>query len=59
MLRQHGCRLMIHGHTSQAAIHDFTLDGHAARRIVLGTGSSRGRCWCAPRRQRLDTRALG
>lgn len=27
---------LIHGHTHRPAIHDFTLDGHAAQRIVLG-----------------------
>jgi UDP-2,3-diacylglucosamine hydrolase len=59
MLRQHGCRLMIHGHTHRPAIHDFTLDGHAARRIVLGTGSSRVGAGVLPAGQRLDTRALG
>ena len=50
MLRQHSCRLMIHGHTHRPAIHDFTLDGRAARRIVLGDWFKQGRCWCAPRR---------
>ena len=44
MLRQHDCRMMIHGHTHRPAIHDFNLDGAPARRIVLGTGSSRARC---------------
>lgn len=60
MLRQHGCRLMIHGHTHRPAIHDFTLDGHAARRIVLGDWFEQGSVLvCSPAGQRLDTRALG
>ena len=60
MLRQHGCRLIIHGHTHRPAIHDFTLDGRAARRIVLGDWFEQGSVLvCSPAGQRLDTRALG
>ena len=60
MLRQHGCRLMIHGHTHRPAIHDVTLDGRAARRIVLGDWFEQGSVLvCSPAGQRLDTRALG
>lgn len=60
MLRQHGCRLMIHGHTHRPAIHDFTLDGRAVRRIVLGDWFEQGSVLvCSPAGQRLDTRALG
>ncbi len=43
-MRAHGVRRMIHGHTHRQAIHDFTLDGAPAQRIVLGdwyrTGSA-------------------
>ena len=47
MLRRHGCRLMIHGHTHRPAIHDFpwTVDRRDAS--CWETGSSRARCWCA------------
>jgi UDP-2,3-diacylglucosamine hydrolase len=33
---------MIHGHTHRPAIHDFTLDGKPARRIVLGDWYEQG-----------------
>ena len=33
---RHGVRKMIHGHTHRPAIHDLTIDGNAAQRIVLG-----------------------
>ncbi|MCC6301526.1 MAG: UDP-2,3-diacylglucosamine diphosphatase [Gammaproteobacteria bacterium] len=43
-MRAHGVRRLIHGHTHRQAIHDFTLDGAPAQRIVLGdwhdTGSA-------------------
>lgn len=35
-MRQHGAQRLIHGHTHRPAIHDFSLDGEAAQRIVLG-----------------------
>ena len=35
-LRTHGVDCLIHGHTHRPAIHDFTLDGRAVQRIVLG-----------------------
>jgi UDP-2,3-diacylglucosamine hydrolase len=35
-LRRAGVARMIHGHTHRPAIHDFTLDGMPARRMVLG-----------------------
>jgi UDP-2,3-diacylglucosamine hydrolase len=35
-MREHGVRLMIHGHTHRPAIHEFDLDGRTVRRIVLG-----------------------
>ena len=41
-LRAHGVRRLIHGHTHRPAIHDFALDGQAARRIVLGDWYEQG-----------------
>ncbi|QWT20977.1 UDP-2,3-diacylglucosamine diphosphatase [Bacillus sp. NP157] len=35
-MRQAGVTRLVHGHTHRPAIHDFTLDGTAAQRIVLG-----------------------
>ncbi|MDX1435008.1 MAG: UDP-2,3-diacylglucosamine diphosphatase [Gammaproteobacteria bacterium] len=34
-LREHGVRHLVHGHTHRPRIHDFTLDGDPAVRIVL------------------------
>lgn len=41
-LRQAGVTRMIHGHTHRPAIHDFTLDGKPAQRIVLGDWYEQG-----------------
>ncbi|WP_421252358.1 UDP-2,3-diacylglucosamine diphosphatase [Aeromonas sp. 600724] len=58
-LRAHDCRMMIHGHTHRPAIHDFTLDGQHARRIVLGDWFEQGSVLvCRPGEQRLEMRAL-
>jgi UDP-2,3-diacylglucosamine hydrolase len=35
-MRAQGVRTLIHGHTHRPATHRFELDGHPARRIVLG-----------------------
>ena len=35
-MRAHQVQLLIHGHTHRPGIHEFELDGHPARRIVLG-----------------------
>ena len=35
MMKKHAIRRLIHGHTHRPGTHDFTLDGHAARRTVL------------------------
>jgi UDP-2,3-diacylglucosamine hydrolase len=35
-------RTLIHGHTHRPAVHEFTLDGAPARRIVLGAWHDRG-----------------
>ena len=34
-LRRFHCLRLIHGHTHRPAIHDLTIDGQAAQRIVL------------------------
>lgn len=41
-LRQAAVTRMIHGHTHRPAIHDFTLDGRPAQRIVLGDWYEQG-----------------
>ncbi|PJG57684.1 UDP-2,3-diacylglucosamine diphosphatase [Aeromonas cavernicola] len=59
MLRQSGCRVMIHGHTHRPAIHDMVLDGHAARRIVLGDWFEQGSVLiCRPGEQQLTAQPL-
>jgi len=35
-MREQNTRLLIHGHTHRPGIHEFSLDGTAAQRIVLG-----------------------
>ncbi len=35
-MREYGVSLLIHGHTHRPAIHEVSVDGHNARRIVLG-----------------------
>jgi UDP-2,3-diacylglucosamine hydrolase len=42
VLREHGVRDMIHGHTHRPADHRFLLDGQPARRIVLGDWYEQG-----------------
>ena len=41
-LRAHGVHRLIHGHTHRPALHDWTLDGQAARRAVLGDWYDQG-----------------
>ncbi|HEX7341459.1 MAG TPA: UDP-2,3-diacylglucosamine diphosphatase [Rhodanobacteraceae bacterium] len=41
-MREAGVKRLIHGHTHRPAIHDFTLDHHAAQRIVLGDWYEQG-----------------
>ncbi len=36
VMRAHGVHDLIHGHTHRPAEHRFTIDGEAARRVVLG-----------------------
>ncbi|HTT07613.1 MAG TPA: UDP-2,3-diacylglucosamine diphosphatase [Gammaproteobacteria bacterium] len=35
-MREHGVRLLIHGHTHRPAVHNLTIDGQPALRVVLG-----------------------
>jgi UDP-2,3-diacylglucosamine hydrolase len=45
-MRRHGVCVLLHGHTHRPAIHEFSLDGTPAKRIVLGAwdhGPSIGR----------------
>jgi UDP-2,3-diacylglucosamine hydrolase len=42
VMREHGVRDMIHGHTHRPADHRFTLDGQPARRVVLGDWYEQG-----------------
>ena len=39
---RHGVHRMIHGHTHRPAIHDLSIDGEAAQRIVLGDWYTQG-----------------
>ncbi len=39
-----GARTLIHGHTHRPGVHEFELDGAAARRIVLGAWYEQGSC---------------
>ncbi|KAB7622597.1 UDP-2,3-diacylglucosamine diphosphatase [Alkalilimnicola sp. S0819] len=41
-LREHGVDRLIHGHTHRPAVHEFTLDGAVAQRIVLGDWYEQG-----------------
>ena len=41
-MRAQGVKRLIHGHTHRQAMHDFTLDGAAAQRIVLGDWDDTG-----------------
>jgi len=43
-MRACGVRALIHGHTHRPAVHQFTLDGLPARRIVLGAWHDQGNC---------------
>ncbi|MFI3135968.1 MAG: UDP-2,3-diacylglucosamine diphosphatase [Methylococcaceae bacterium] len=35
LMREHGARRLIHGHTHRPAVHDFIVDGEAMQRFVL------------------------
>lgn len=42
IMRRHGVRTLIHGHTHRPANHELQLDGQPARRIVLGDWDRQG-----------------
>ncbi len=42
MLREHNAFTLVHGHTHKLGIHDFVLDNHPAKRIVLGDWGDKG-----------------
>ena len=45
VMQQFGVRTLVHGHTHRPAIHKLQIGDQAAKRIVLGTGTSKaGRC---------------
>jgi UDP-2,3-diacylglucosamine hydrolase len=56
-MRQAGVHRLVHGHTHRPAIHDFTLDGAAAQRIVLGDWYDHGSV-LAIKGDRIDLRGL-
>ena len=41
-MRDAGVTTLVHGHTHRPAVHDFTLDGRPAKRIVLGDWYEQG-----------------
>ena len=41
-LREFSCRRLIHGHTHRPAVHELSLDGSPALRIVLGDWDQQG-----------------
>ena len=49
IMREHGVRRLIHGHTHRPATHEFELDGHSAERIVLGDWYEQGSVLTWPR----------
>lgn len=45
LMRTHGYpELLIHGHTHRPALHEFSVDGHACQRWVLGDWYEQGSC---------------
>jgi len=47
VMRQHGVRRLIHGHTHRPAMHALQIDGEPAERIVLGEWhDDEGQCVC-------------
>jgi UDP-2,3-diacylglucosamine hydrolase len=41
-MRRYGVRTLLHGHTHRPAVHEFTLDGNAVTRVVLGDWYDQG-----------------
>ncbi len=44
VLQEHQVTQLVHGHTHRPAIHEFTLNGTAAKRIVLADWYDKGSC---------------
>ncbi|MCI0518474.1 MAG: UDP-2,3-diacylglucosamine diphosphatase [Woeseiaceae bacterium] len=42
LMRKHGATRLLHGHTHRPAVHEFSLDGKAATRTVLGDWYEQG-----------------
>ena len=56
LMRHHGVRWLIHGHTHRPAIHEFDMDGAAALRMVLGDWYTSGSLLeCTPQGCRLES----
>ena len=56
LMRRHGVRRLIHGHTHRPAIHEFDMDGAAALRMVLGDWYTSGSLLeCTPQGCRLES----
>jgi UDP-2,3-diacylglucosamine hydrolase len=48
VMKKHGCLQLIHGHTHRPNVHDFQIDGNAARRFVLAAWNKEAGqtlCW--------------
>ncbi|WJW74504.1 UDP-2,3-diacylglucosamine diphosphatase [Thiohalobacter sp. IOR34] len=59
LMREHGVRRLIHGHTHRPAIHEFALDGAPATRMVLGDWYEQGSLLrCGPGGCRLESLPL-
>lgn len=59
VMAEHQVHTMIHGHTHRPAIHQLTVEGQPARRIVLGDWYDHGSVLiCTPQGCELQTRAF-
>ncbi len=59
VMQRHQVRTLIHGHTHRPGQHEFDIDGHTARRIVLGDWYEQGSVLtCTADSRRLETLAL-
>ena len=55
--RATGVRRMVHGHTHRPGVHDLTIDGEGAQRIVLGAWYEQG-SYLSYERGTYDLRSL-
>ncbi len=56
VMLNHNVQCLIHGHTHRPAIHDFTINGNAYKRIVLGDWYEQGSVLrCTPNGMNLET----